>query len=310
MRRSLAFAAVLILIGTARICAAASGDTAEMPPYTRTGADTCMKCHDDPKVTVIFKTRHSVVADPRTPFGQRQCESCHGPGGNHAKHLHPGQKRTPIPYFSKGSTATVAQRNGVCLGCHKQQNHMIGWRGSVHQREDVACVSCHRIHAARDPVRVVSEQPAVCYQCHKSIRTDFEKFSAHPVRDGDMACSSCHQPHDSLYPYLLKRPTLNQTCYTCHAEKRGPFLWEHPPVAEDCANCHNPHGSVNPALLTSRPPLLCQQCHAPEDHPSIGFTGAGLPGMNPSGFLLGGSCVNCHSHIHGSNAPSGSDLAR
>lgn len=301
----LALASALALRATA-----ADSGTTGTPEYSRKGADTCLKCHDGAGVATIFKTPHAVVADPRTPFAQHQCESCHGPGGEHTQRLHPGQIRPPMPLFSKGSTATVAQKNAVCLDCHREQNHMIGWSGSVHQREDVACVSCHRIHAAHDPVTRVAQQPAVCYQCHRDVRADFDKFSAHPVREGDMACSGCHAPHDSLYPALLKRPTLNQTCYTCHAEKRGPFLWEHAPVAEDCSNCHRPHGSVNPALLTSRPPLLCQQCHAPADHPSVAFTGAGLPGQNPSAFLLGGSCTNCHSRVHGSNAPSGSDLSR
>ena len=114
----------------------------------------------------------------------------------------------------------------------------------------------------------------------------------------------------ALYPALLTRPTLNQTCYTCHAEKRGPFLWEHAPVAEDCSNCHTPHGSVNPALLLSRPPLLCQQCHSQADHPSMAATGAGLARGQASSFLLAGSCTNCHSQVHGSNAPSGADLNR
>jgi DmsE family decaheme c-type cytochrome len=109
---------------------------------------------------------------------------------------------------------------------------------------------------------------------------------------------------------LLIKPTLNETCYTCHAEKRGPVLWEHAPVAENCANCHTPHGSINPTLLVKRPPLLCQSCHSQAGHPSVARTGAGLPGGNPSGFLLSGSCVNCHSAVHGSNDPSGVKLMR
>jgi len=155
-----------------------------------------------------------------------------------------------------------------------------------------------------------AEQPEVCYRCHANIRAAFDQFSAHPVRYAEMTCTSCHAPHDSLFPKLLTRPTVNQTCYSCHAQMRGPFLWEHPPVPEDCNNCHNSHGSTNPALLKLRPPLLCQQCHSSAGHPSIAYTGQGLPGHTPSANLLGGSCLNCHSHVHGSNAPSGADLSR
>ncbi len=283
--------------------------TVSASAFSAKGADTCLRCHDDAAVKSIFQTKHAAKADPHSPFAQLQCESCHGPGAEHSQRLHPGEPRPPIPLFAKGSSATVEQENNVCLSCHSDDSR-VGWHGSVHERRDLACVSCHKIHSAHDPVTQNAEQPQVCYGCHANVRADFEKFSAHPVRDGDLTCTSCHAPHDSLFPALLTKPTLNQTCFTCHAQMRGPFLWEHPPVAEDCSNCHTPHGSVNPALLTARPPLLCQQCHSSAGHPSIAFTGAGLPGKNPSAFLLGGSCMNCHSHVHGSNAPSGADLSR
>ncbi len=289
--------------------AASTSATTLQPGFSRTGADTCLKCHNVPAVTAIFQTKHATPADERTPFAHLQCESCHGPGGDHTQSLHPGQPRPPMPLFASGSKAGVAQQNTVCMGCHKGGEH-VDWMGSVHQREGVACVSCHRVHAVHDPVTVVRQQPQVCYQCHQNVRVDFSKYSAHPVSDGDMDCTSCHQPHDSLNPDLLIKSTLNQTCYTCHAAKRGPFLWEHPPVMEACSNCHVPHGSVNPALLSLRPPMLCQQCHSTIGHPSVAFTGANLPGNNPSAFVLGGSCTNCHSHIHGSNAPSGADFSR
>ena len=40
------------------------------PTYTKDGADTCRNCHDeeDPKVQVLFKTKHSVKADPNSPM--------------------------------------------------------------------------------------------------------------------------------------------------------------------------------------------------------------------------------------------------
>ncbi len=109
-------------------------------------------------------------------------------------------------------------------------------------------------------------------------------------------------------PTLLVGATLNETCYTCHAEKRGPFLWEHEPVREDCSICHKPHGSVNESLLKNRAPWLCQQCHLEQFHPSTAYSGTGLPGATtPSGAqqLLGKNCMNCHVQVHGSNHPSG-----
>ena len=111
---------------------------------------------------------------------------------------------------------------------------------------------------------------------------------------------------------MLSQPTLNQTCNSCHADKRGPVLWEHAPVAEDCSLCHVPHGSVRTALLTKNPPLLCQQCHTTASHPSLARTAQGLPGGSSGGaaFLVAGSCTNCHSQVHGSNHPAGAKLMR
>ena len=67
--------------------------------------------------------------------------------------------------------------------------------------------------------------------------------------EGQMACSDCHNTHGSIGPALMKRDTVTETCYTCHAEKRGPFVHQHQPVTDNCANCHNPHDSTIPASL-------------------------------------------------------------
>ena len=92
-----------------------------------------------------------------------------------------------------------------------------------------------------------------------------------------MTCSSCHQPHGSVSEFNLIRNTVNETCYTCHGDKRGPFLWEHPPARESCVECHNPHGANNPSLLKVRAPFLCQQCHSVSGHPSTLYSGSNIP---------------------------------
>ncbi|MGI9304346.1 MAG: DmsE family decaheme c-type cytochrome [Gammaproteobacteria bacterium] len=280
--------------------------------YSRRGADTCLACHDEESefpVYAIFKTKHAQRADERTPFANLQCEQCHGAIGEHGKkRLREGEVREPMMTFGAKSTASAQQQNAICLDCHGDTR--MGWKGSAHESLDVSCASCHKVHAAQDRVLARDRQPEVCYHCHKSERAEFHRPSVHPVRFGEMACSECHNPHGAFAASLLARPTLNQTCYGCHAEKRGPFLWEHAPVAEDCALCHVPHGSIHPALLIKRPPWLCQACHSQAGHPSVGLTGAGLPSGTPSGLLLSGACTNCHSQVHGSNHPSGVKLMR
>jgi len=133
-----------------------------------------------------------------------------------------------------------------------------------------------------------------------------------PLREGKMDCASCHNPHGGPGPSLLKTASVNETCYTCHAEKRGPLLWEHPPVRENCANCHEPHGSNYPNLLKMKVPYLCQSCHVGAGHPSNIYNASNLPGGTGSTDqrLLGKGCLNCHSQVHGSNHPSGPRFQR
>jgi len=297
--------------------AAAPGQGTE---YTEKGADTCLSCHepesDSPgfSTAAIFKTAHAQRGNPHAPFGKGnlQCEACHGPGGRHASQG--SDKKATINSFKSTSFLTVQQRNDTCLGCHQDQTRT-AWHGGVHDRSQLACTSCHQMHTDHDAVRDKVTQGDVCFTCHKQERADFQKASTHPVRFGLMTCSGCHNAHGSSSPAMLVKASVNQTCYSCHAEKRGPLLWEHQPVTEDCSLCHSAHGSVRSALLTKSPPLLCQQCHSPAGHPSFALTSQSLPGGPPAAaagsiYLVAGSCTNCHSQVHGSNHPAGAKLMR
>jgi DmsE family decaheme c-type cytochrome len=300
---------------------AASTAAAQAPgmgaEYTEEGADTCLGCHDEEADTAtfttagIFKGKHGQRGDPHGPFGAGglQCEACHGPG---ARHVAKGSKKTlTINSFKSSSFLSVTERNQSCLNCHEERART-GWHAGAHERVGLACTDCHKLHVARDAVLVKHEDADVCFRCHGKQRGEFQKASTHPVRFGLMGCSDCHNPHGANGAALLDKPTVNQTCFNCHADKRGPMLWEHAPVAEDCTLCHTAHGSVRPALLSKSPPLLCQQCHSQVNHPSAARTAAGLPGGGGGGsiFLVAGGCTNCHSQVHGSNHPAGAKLMR
>jgi DmsE family decaheme c-type cytochrome len=123
-----------------------------------------------------------------------------------------------------------------------------------------------------------------------------------------MDCASCHNPHGSAAPKMIKNDSANDTCYTCHADKRGPFLWEHPPARENCMNCHDPHGSHNEKMLVARLPFLCQRCHNGSGHPAAPYDQTSINSQNARS--LTGSCTNCHPTIHGSNHPSGQYFTR
>ncbi len=311
--RGIVAGAVAMLVGIAAFGAdvpapAAAKLTASA--YSASGADTCLGCHATPNIVGIFRTKHAQPNDDRGPFGHGglQCEACHGPGGAHVK-AGGGPPAGMITFGAKSETPVLVQ-NANCLGCH-QNNAAREWVTSAHATADVACASCHTLHTVKDPVALAATQTEVCTSCHQAQHTDLFKPSHHPLREGKMACTSCHAPHGSGASASLVKNTVTETCTSCHTELRGPFLWEHQPVAEDCGNCHEPHGSVQPAMLKIRPPFLCQTCHEGAGHPSTVNTPQGLAGgRSPSTLLVGGGCVNCHSQVHGSNHPSGRDLMR
>src|SRR5450830_720538 len=296
------------------------------------GDATCTGCHDEvddtgvdvksmlslhPSVLAIAKTKHGVRGDSRTPT----CTNCHGESVNHVKKPE-GVKERPAPdrTFRKNTTTPVVERVAACLSCHEKDAKRHQWTGSAHQVNDVACTNCHQVHTGHDKVRDKKTQPEVCYSCHKEQRAQSKKISHHPIGEGKVVCSDCHNPHGSTGPKMLKKATVNETCFTCHAEKRGPFLWEHQPVTEDCTNCHTPHGSNITPLLKSRAPFLCDECHnGPHQSatPAAGNVAAIQGGLTTSSAnksvspgYAARSCMNCHVMVHGSNSPAGSLLHR
>jgi DmsE family decaheme c-type cytochrome len=96
-----------------------------------------------------------------------------------------------------------------------------------------------------------------------------------------------------------------EPCLKCHADKRGPFVFEHPSVRVDgCETCHAPHGSTNAKLLT-RPVVftMCLECH--NGAGTFGRSNSGVPMLDQSHNLLDPRyqhCTLCHVRIHGSNA--------
>jgi DmsE family decaheme c-type cytochrome len=274
----------------------------------------CTVCHDEnwrTPVLSIYQTRHGVKADERTPG----CQTCHGAS---AGHLQQGPGTAPDVVFKKGPFEVSDERTRAdqCLTCHRGKART-NWDGSPHQNNQLACNNCHQVHAPADRVLVRKTQTEVCFTCHKEQRADSLKISAHPIKEGKVVCSDCHNPHGSSGPSLVKKNTIVETCHTCHAEKRGPFLFEHQPVMENCAYCHAPHGSNLAPMMISRSPFLCQSCHdgphaseSPAGRAAAGNQGGFNPAAGPSSNLIGRGCLNCHSQIHGSNSPSGGYFQR
>jgi DmsE family decaheme c-type cytochrome len=286
---------------------AAEAEKASSKDMVLNGDAKCTKCHDesdDAPVLAIGKTRHGTRADKRTP----SCVSCHGESDKHMNKPADAKERPhPDIMYGKKSQTTIDARNSACLTCHTGGKR-IQWVGSKHSRSDVACSSCHQVHTGHDKARDKLTEAEVCFACHKEQRAQMNLPSRHPIREGKVVCSDCHNPHGSVAPVAMVRDTINDTCFTCHMEKRGPFVRNHPPATDNCAVCHNPHGTTTPAMLKERPPFLCQQCHEPTSihRGAIPTTATALntPQSINRTVLLARGCVNCHTDIHGSNNPT------
>lgn len=270
------------------------------------GDDTCAACHEGERDS-LRTTLHAKSQDPRTPAATgRTCEACHGPGRAHAE----SGNRADIRHFG----ADMGRENSeACVSCHNRGPHTM-WAGSAHDARNISCTTCHSVHGAKSANASLKQASEMdnCATCHKQQALKVTRAQHMPLVEGKMTCSSCHNPHGSTNVKQLKVGNwVNESCVSCHAEKRGPFLWEHAAGRESCSTCHDPHGSSNDRMLVARAPMLCQRCHIGTRHPSTIYDNRNVtPGASPSNRIYGRSCVTCHSNIHGSNHPSGNAFLR
>lgn len=312
-----------------------SGQKPAAPPAaqaaTYVGEETCLTCHAD-MTRGYHGSAHGRAANPRSPAANKGCESCHGPGSAHVE----DPAAHPLLQFDKAEPREASQ---ACLTCHRRSAHAL-WDGSSHEARNLTCSTCHSVHDSKSGEPRAHMPPAnmgaaggqvegraasspredrdaqlnekseidLCARCHRDKVAKLDRSGHMPVREGKMTCSSCHNPHGSTNERLLNTgQTVVEACTRCHADKRGPYLWEHAPVSESCTTCHDPHGSANERMLIAKLPMLCQRCHIATRHPSTIYD-AGVIGT--SNRLYARSCVTCHSNIHGSNHASGNMFVR
>ena len=284
---------------------------------------SCNDCHE--KIVQGFKASAHGKWQPYALNGKNNgihaeavtCQACHGNG---QEHMENGGDTSLIKNPAKQKAREASQ---LCMQCHQQMKEHTNWPGSRHETAGLSCLSCHDLHQTPVPQQADNRlfasaqvetkllrrrsEAETCFQCHADVRKAQFQRSTHLFRNENrehqVTCSSCHEPHGSIGDKMMRTSQVNETCYQCHTEKRGPFLFEHSPVRENCITCHRAHGSNQTALLSARAPMLCQQCHIQGRHQTV----AGRPN---SSFTFNRACVNCHSQIHGSNHPSGINLQR
>ncbi|MFZ0429807.1 MAG: DmsE family decaheme c-type cytochrome [Acidobacteriota bacterium] len=250
-------------------------------PRERVGRDTCLMCHE---VSNGFLT---------SPHASVECESCHGPG---SAHVDSGGDTALI------RTPTASDWPQTCLTCHATgAGHLADFMQSQHGANQVSCLDCHQVHSEKSVFKLL-KQPAneLCISCHKATEATFRKPFHHPVLEGGMKCIDCHDPHAEPSQAYHRLDTFAQYgCTSCHADKKGPFVFPHPAVEEGgCMTCHEPMGSFNSKMLVrSQVYQLCLECHTR----TPGVASSQPPAFHDIRSPRYRNCTICHREIHGSN---------
>jgi DmsE family decaheme c-type cytochrome len=280
------------------------------------GTDACLKaCHVHDKLRRDFDmSTMGVQLSRESGLPLVNCESCHGAGSLAVENLTPDKiqadaragKQTACDFktFIDIKNLPAQARSLICLKCHSANAtfNLHNWNASTHSVSDVACSDCHAIHGSHNLKVRPREMAAMCEKCHPDVKAAFSLPDHHPVPENKVFCVDCHDPHGSNNVKLLRKDTVKKTCTQCHAEKEGPFLYEHADITEDCRVCHTPHGSVNDKLLVLREPYLCLQCHTTHL-----LTASTTAEQRQAVYTR---CTDCHSQIHGTDLPSPSGQGR
>lgn len=249
-------------------------------------ARACLKCHKQEHLTLWQSSLHARA--------KVTCLNCHDP--------HSPSTAMMAKDVENGKAALDGLTRSIKAAELAASDAAVGSKEKETANAEAAKLKL-QADALREKVKAAetvyhrSADPYVCYSCHKVQQAQMKMPSHHPVVEGKMKCTECHNPHGGPNG-MLKAESVNESCFKCHAEKAGPFTFEHPPVTENCSTCHSPHGSVNNNLLTQSEPFLCLKCH-PGPHSRSGALGQ--PAVIPYYYT---ECTDCHNQVHGSDEHS------
>lgn len=238
---------------------------------------SCLPCH-----TVGFGLNSGFTFTNRsgrfsysTNLAGVQCESCHGPAGNHI-----ANENDPV-YRPRVDIAAQ-----VCGGCHNTVHFPTfdEWSGSGHATvvEDMSPAnrvdSCGRCHSGTARLTLMKGKSALTVTNDANV---------------GLTCVVCHDPHQTnSNPYQLRNPIHSTNDFFLTTAEVFTNKYNANKNINLCAQCHNHRGATWTA--TSRPPH-----HSPQYNMMLGSVGelAGGTSLYAPGthaLLITNQCVDCH----------------
>src|SRR5438552_1007954 len=178
----------------------------------------------------------TVLAPPNIPgaefAGSQTCAECHD------RIVRDFKTATHARLKAPGDNAT----NVGCESCHGP--------GSIHNQSGGKYGTIVNPH----------KSPEACFQCHLDKRAQFNLPHHHPVLEGKVSCSDCHNPH---YGPAVKAGgtsllSENATCGQCHTAQFGP-----------CDTGRRSRFPKATKSLRPSPPGLCGGYGSPRNSPCL-----------------------------------------
>ena len=198
-------------------------------PYTFNTA--CYSCHVS-QLSTNYDPKADTYHTSWTEAGIN-CETCHGPSGEHNKLARATPKGEPLPELRliRTKTMTKEQRNDLCASCHAKASPL-----SLEYKPEERFF---------DHFNLVTLEDSDYYSDGRDLGENytFTSWRMSPcVKSGQLDCLHCHT---SSGRYRFKdEAKANDACLPCHAER----------VKKATAHTHHPEGS---------PGNRCRSCHMP-----------------------------------------------
>ena len=257
---------------------------------------SCTICHDphgsarnenlltaaEPALCLTCHKRLDARVHKGYPVAKASCTGCHDPHGSDRKGMLYPTVHKPVangqcsachaPPNAKDALQARASGMAICKDCHSVQVANMMDKSSVHWAigDKTSCLNCHTPHASRERALLSGKLTQVCGACHHdTIARGEQSPTKHPpVRDGD--CASCHDPHSSDAPNLMKKASVVQICEKCHDYSKhsthpmGEKLRDgrNRNLGVDCLSCHRAHGTEYKHMQVYPTSMeLCTKCH-------------------------------------------------